>query len=341
LPTCIELAVQQSRAPEEVIIIDASDNWEEVRERILPGLREKAPEIRWVYEGAKTRGIPAQRNQGLDKAETDILFFFDDDTLMFPGCAERILELYEADSQAKVAGVCPVEKGRPPEGAKVEDERKEMGGSDVESAPPGSPSVVKRLKRFLMNQVFLMNAEMLFVPYDMSYPQYELPEALVRRGAQPCALMQGFRMTYRRSAIEQSRFEGNLLKYAAGEDLDGSYRASRHGMILELPAAKVHHFTSASGRINRGTVIALSVANQAFCIRKHAEQQVQVRRRFYRLMFRRVPAEFLKDFCSRRFRLPQMWGLLRGIGLAGRIFRSSEEDFLETFHQIQQELFRS
>ena len=56
-----------------------------------------------------------QRNQAIDLATSDILFFFDDDSLMHPRCAEEIMRVYEADSRALVQAVGAILDDRIPD----------------------------------------------------------------------------------------------------------------------------------------------------------------------------------------------------------------------------------
>src|SRR5437762_11890391 len=82
LPRCVRLAIEQTRPPAEVIIVDASPNWEKTRDRLLADFAHSRPEIRWVYVSAERPSSTAQRNQGTRLAHSDILFILDDDSLM-------------------------------------------------------------------------------------------------------------------------------------------------------------------------------------------------------------------------------------------------------------------
>ena len=90
LPRCLRLGVQQTRPPVEVIVVDASPGWDKTRDTILGGLAAEHPQIRWSYQAAEKRSLPAQRNQGIRQAHPDILFLVDDDSLMYSDCAEKI-----------------------------------------------------------------------------------------------------------------------------------------------------------------------------------------------------------------------------------------------------------
>ena len=79
LPRCLRLAVQQTRLPTEIIVVDSSQNWEETRDAIKAELVSHHPKIRWTYVAAARRSSASQRNQGVRLATADILFLIDDD----------------------------------------------------------------------------------------------------------------------------------------------------------------------------------------------------------------------------------------------------------------------
>src|SRR5262249_34568845 len=77
LPRCLRLAAQQTRPPAEVIVVDASPNWEKTRDEILASVAAAHPAIRWAYVAAEQRSSAFQRNQGVRLAGADILFLID------------------------------------------------------------------------------------------------------------------------------------------------------------------------------------------------------------------------------------------------------------------------
>ena len=100
----------------------------------------KAADIKCIYVGAATKSLTCQRNQGLEYATGDIVFLFDDDTLMFPDCAEQILKIYEDDDGSLVGiGACSVPYL--PNEIALQDERKVTGSPKGRSffSPPSAP----------------------------------------------------------------------------------------------------------------------------------------------------------------------------------------------------------
>jgi glycosyltransferase involved in cell wall biosynthesis len=336
LSQCLQLAVNQTRQPSEIIVIDASKHWQSTRSQIMAEIAAHYPHIRWIYQAADQQGLPLQRNQGLALATADITFLLDDDSLIYPTCAEEIMRVYEADFEGVVKGVQSVLAPTPPSEVTVNDTQKVVG-SYRDQWIPG----IKFFQRFIWRHLFLMDSDFLCIPYEGDFPSYSVPDSLSHLNVRPVKIFHGCRMTYRREAIAQEPFEPLLLFYALLEDMDASYRVSRHGMLLEATDAKLHHFQSSSGRLSRYMVSVLSAMNQAVCLRRYSNDLTRDRDRFYRLTARRIVAEFFKDGLSRRWTFPQVRGLLSALKYSPHVFKLSDEDLEHWYPYFQKALIAS
>ncbi len=336
LTQCLQLAVEQTRKPSEIIVIDASDNWQSTRSQVMDEIASHYPEIRWIYQAASQRGLPLQRNQGLELATADITFLLDDDSLMYPTCAEEIMRVYEADTEGVVKGVQSILSPTVPSDVTVNDIPKAVG-SHRDQWIPG----IESFQRFIWRHLFLMDSDFLCIPYDGEFPKHTVPNSLSHLNVSLVKIFHGCRMTYRREAIAQEQFEPLLLFYALLEDMDASYRVSRHGILLEASDAKLHHFQSSSGRLSRYVVSVLSAMNQAVCLRRYSNDLKRDRDRFYRLTARRVVAEIFKDGLSRRWSFPQVRGLLLALKHSPQVFKLSDEELAYWYPCFQKELIAS
>jgi hypothetical protein len=92
------LALEQTVPPSELVVTDASPNWDEGRARLEKVLASYAATGRAAprldYAEASVASSSKQRNESIERCTADVLFLFDDDTLMFPETAERLLEVY-------------------------------------------------------------------------------------------------------------------------------------------------------------------------------------------------------------------------------------------------------
>jgi glycosyltransferase involved in cell wall biosynthesis len=327
LRRCIDLAVKQSRPPREVVIVDASANWQEIRDQVMQEIGNQHPEIRWEYQEARVRSSTTQRNQAIDLATSDVLFLIDDDSLLYPGCAELVMRIYEADLEVKILGVAPMAAGAPPPDA----------GDNVPGAitPSGKPGVVRRLKYYLEQQV---EVDKLLLPYDASYPDRPVPESVKPLDVAPVHYFHGFRMTYRRSAIARERFDEFLQRYAAAEDLDASYRVSRHGALVNAMRAQLFHAQDPSARLTRYTRNVLGIMNLAVLYRLKGHDPRAMFRTFRRRLWRRMFFDLLRDLARKRFKLPYSRATWFSLGKLNEVLGMSEEALKQWYPKFQVEM---
>jgi GT2 family glycosyltransferase len=260
------------------------------------------------------------------------VFLLDDDSLLHRTCAEKILEVYDTDERCEVAGVQASVVEETPDGVLVPIERKQTG-ADSWRWTRGNAVVETFYRRIL-----LMNRMEIFIPYDGELPRLAVPDALARLNVTPVSLFWGCAMTFRRSVIAEVGFEPCFIRYAAGEDHDASYRASRRGALLIALDARLKHVAAASGRTSRFATTALSALNQAFLLRKHSTDLNRDLHRYDRLMRRRLLAELLKDLLSGRWTFPQAKGIGYSIRTARELFQRSMDELPQWYGALQAEL---
>jgi hypothetical protein len=175
---------------------------------------------------------------------------------------------------------------------------------------------------WIWDKIFMMSAPSHFIAYDS--PRRMPRPDMVKIG--PLHLLQvpllsGYAMTVRASVVRKEPFDGSLLSYSPAEDLDASYRFSRHGMNVLIETARVHHFEAAAGRIRRKQAITLGLMNLAAFVAKNSARLGRDIPAYYLRYARRLLAEFLKDLLSRRITFPQFTGALAAFGPTIAIFR--------------------
>ena len=97
-------ALRQTRPPGQIVIVDASDTWQDTKQAVEE-MTAGSAQIELCYVPAEERSSATQRNQGISLCTQDIVFMLDDDSFMHPTCAEELLRIYEADPDAALAGV--------------------------------------------------------------------------------------------------------------------------------------------------------------------------------------------------------------------------------------------
>lgn len=329
LEHCVACALSQTWPPTEIVIVDASENWQDNRDRIAV-LTSDAVSLR--YLPAPLRSSTVQRNIGIEACTADICMLIDDDSLMHPDCAEIIMRAYTADKEGEILGIAGVPGPSP---LSIKDvARKE---SFANSSPAKSMHATKFM-RFLWRELFLMGRAVNFVPYAGPVGSY-VPGWAAERGLDlvPAVQLPGCRMTIRRSAGLREPFEPAFRSYSPGEDFDISYRLSRIGAICVASAARIYHHEVAASRIRREQELVLSICNVAYLIRRHSPDIARDRRRWSVLMIRRLLAELLKDGLSQRWQLPQLRAAWKAASLGRDILTFPDNDRLADHYVAIQE----
>ncbi len=331
LPTALRLAAGQSRPPAEIIIVDASADWARTRDLVMGELAPDFPHIAFCYLEAEAKGAGAQRNQAVSAATADIVFVFDDDTLMYPDCAEEIMRIYGADTGQQMVGVQATISPAVPPGC--ESFLREHGLDAVDRArhrppPPAGGGILRQGKsiaaRFVHRHILLRDIDLRFVPYaSQSYPGHDLPMSVQSMDVSAIRLMVGFKMTLRRKIAEQVRFDASV-RSASIEDLDVSYRASFFGPLVNANKAIVHHVWSETGRDSRRRRQTISLAHLAMCIRRHAPDLNRARSKYYVHWARSCIAAIFTDAIDRDWRFPTLFGSIGALGPARRVLGADD-----------------
>ena len=97
---------QQALLPNEVIIVDSSEQTEKQEEFIAYTNKIKL-KLNLNYIKTDKRGLTVQRNIGINNIspKTEIVFFFDDDLLLEQGYIEAIIEAYKSDKNNEIGGI--------------------------------------------------------------------------------------------------------------------------------------------------------------------------------------------------------------------------------------------
>lgn len=206
----------QTRAPAQVVLSVTS-----------PGdLPSDLPEGAVVLTGSK--GLPAQRNRGLEAAltESDLIAFFDDDYLPSSRALEGIAAFFEAHPDIAGANGVLLADGINSAGVSFEDAVALVREHDARSAEPA---------RVL----------------------HELPNGLY-----------GCNMVYRTAAIGEVRFDETLPLYGWQEDLDFSVQVGRRGRLVKSSAFTGVHRGVKGGRTSGLKLGYSQVANPIYLCRK-------------------------------------------------------------------------
>jgi glycosyltransferase involved in cell wall biosynthesis len=332
LPICLALAAKQTRPPKEIIVVDASPYWHDTKEKVMADVASAHGGIRWEYRKAAAASSAVQRNQGVKLSTSDILFIIDDDSLMYHDCAEKIMDVYEADVLEKVAGVEAQNVGEPPIAPGLLSEYKKSSKSFYSEWY--DPFLLK-----LAPSLYSLKAH--FLPYDPQYPSHAIPKELAQNmNICPTILFEGYRMTFRRKYIEKEPFEEMLMGPSRAEDLDISYRISRRGALLISQDARLYHveFPSGDCRHNRFFISLTTALNMAVFHAVHGEDARRSEEKLRNWIVKRTIVSSAKDIITGRWSVPRGRGHFTALLHLHDIFAKDKEELKRWYPHFQQRL---
>ena len=327
---CLQFAAQQTLLPKEIIVVDASSNWEVTRNKVIQELLPQYPTIDWQYLQARRTSSAAQRNQGIERVSADIVFLIDDDSFMYPECAKEVLRLYTQDTNHEVVGIMPKLEILPPDS--------QFAPKNTETGNNVKLSLVIMQHKLRAFAKRLIKDNDIFIPYNFTFPYYTLPNTLQDMATHSVPMMHGARMSYRYEVLKQIRFEETLERYAVNEDNDVCYRASYFGMLLHAEKARICHIQHSEGRLTRFTVTALWGLNQLVLHRFHSPDLSRFKKLFKALLWRRLFSQTLKDILERRWSLPSVRGVWFVLQHQNEILAKTPDELRIWYPQFQQTL---
>ncbi len=316
--------VRQTRLPSQVVVVDSSDGWQRTRERVLAEVAPQLPGAEWIYIGSDVKGLTRQRNLGLARCTGDVVFFLDDDSFMYRDCAEHVMQVYEADAEGRIGGVC----------ASLADR---LEGAPVAAQKPvedrsGLPGRVLQLAHRQWWQ------DRLFIPYDGRYhvrPVEGAPSDVV-----PVGLFHGCRMTFRAAAVRAAGgFEEMLTGACYGEDIDVSYRVSRDRALVWAKRAVLRHEQVPVARPKRALNTALVVLNAIALYKLYGPKESDARRLAYTFLLERATLELLRDVARPRRWMPYTQGVMRAAQFAPTVLSLEGDALRKEYAGIQRRLY--
>jgi GT2 family glycosyltransferase len=330
LMQCLKLAAAQTRPPDEILVVDASKDWEASREQVMTELVPKYPNIRWDYHKATRPSAAVQRNQVSDLATSEVVFLFDDDSFMYPDTAEHLMKLYDADVNKEVAGVAAALADKPPAEAADEKATEEIEAARAAPTVKQYSPIAKFVRKVL-------DADNLFVPYDEGYPGKFIPDSLKGMRVGKRELMAGMTMTARRELICQERFS-EILADRSGEDSDVTYRISRHGAIVTALDAKVFHVGSPSGRFSSFSREVFYHMAPMVLHRFYSTDQARSKRESRKLIRRKCLLGLVKDIQAKEWDLPRLKGAWFALRRVDKVFNMTTEEIEAWYPGFQKQV---
>lgn len=212
LEVAVKSLLEQTVLPEELIIIDQSpvaDSKDAVADLYTAAAAEVRAHVNLVYvHDPAIAGSAVARNHGIERANSEILVFLDDDVVLEPDFLERMLRVYL--DEPEVSGVSGV----------VTNYRR----------PP--------LLRHLFSVVFKLGPF-----HDERQPIYWNADRLRHSPPIRVAKFGAGGMSLRRTVLAGARFDTTLKGVPGGEDVDLCCRLAGHLLVIAPAVRYVHERT--------------------------------------------------------------------------------------------------
>lgn len=211
----LESVMIQTHLPDEIIIIDQNTSLD-VKNAVLylfnsleEGKRNTIT-LKYVHD-PMIIGLTQARNRGIERNESDIVIFLDDDVILEEDFIFNILEIYR--KYPEIHGV----------------------SGTIKNTQLGFIGTV--LIKFFMIGDFTDKKLLIFTD-----PKYKSTEYVA------VSILPGGLTSYRREILREFSFDENFINYSLSEDFDFSFRVSRKYKIVITPRAKLTHVCTDSGK---------------------------------------------------------------------------------------------
>jgi glycosyltransferase involved in cell wall biosynthesis len=233
IASLLESLCGQSRLPDELIIVDASDNCD--TKNLLKQKRDRLP-FDGVYKSTAP-GLTRQRNIGISISRGKYLFFFDDDVVLDSEYISVIEQTF-AECRAKNIGGMT---------GRITNINQDLKLSD---------KIFKKiffLSDFGKGKVKLSGFPSLKIDEKPAYVE----------------ILSGCNMVYTKEVSSQFRFDETLDSYSYMEDIDFSYRVGKKYLLYYQPKAKLGHYPTAYKTYDSRTLRKMMIQNHRYLFNKN------------------------------------------------------------------------
>lgn len=230
---CLDSLHYQTRLPDELIIVDASQN-----NKTKDMVEQKKEHLPFdVIYGKTGSGLTRQRNTGIGLSQGKYVFFFDDDVILEQGFIEIICDTFYRFKELDVGGI--------------------TGRIVNIPALPGSWDS-------LFKQLFFLS--------DLGHGRVKLsglPSIKISDESGFVESLSGGCTAYLKEVFDQFSFDENLKGYAYLEDVDFSYRVGRKYRLFYQPKARLRHYPSTYLKTDSKELRKMFVRHQAYLFHKN------------------------------------------------------------------------
>lgn len=263
----------QTRKPDEVVIVDASDT-DETKQSIERNKEAYAYPLNYY---SHEKGLTRQRNFGVSKAKGEIIGFTDDDSLFEPDYFERILLVFEKDKAGVIGGASGRFFNVGPSNIQVIDDYLRNGPKQAELSAfmerfknTGKDIWSKRLRKGLERVLFLHKGEEgTFCPIRCRF--YGIKKPFV--GTKTVDFLVGIAF-YRKKVFEQVQYSDFFQGYGLAEDVHFSLQVGKNYQLVVAGEAICYHLHAPSGRPDLFKFGYMSSVNYFFIFKTYEKRNM-------------------------------------------------------------------
>jgi glycosyltransferase involved in cell wall biosynthesis len=271
LKLSLELLSKQTRQAKNVIIVDASDDPEPVRQ-IVQNLTTNWDSLTLLSN--QRRGLTRQRNIGLDLCTSEIVVFPDDDSLLFDDVMHHVMETYERDREGRIGGVCSAEATVSPVSlTTIEQTTYRLNAAH---------RLQKRVARYRYACEHWLFPDPLHTVGKKLQSQIPVPDFVVWPDYAVVPAMTGFRMSFRTAVIRERRFNEVLRDYCLYEDVDACFAVAKSHLLVGARRAQIYHHKAPEPRAKGFEMGLVQVINRVYVIGRRTEFNTLLRWRLFK-----------------------------------------------------------
>ena len=240
LGRALDSVLEQTRPLDQMVVVDSGkDATEGVVQRFAERFKGETKYVR------SEPGVVWQRLVGIPECTKDVVFMFDNDTILAPTCIKEMMAVYETPGNEDVLGVAPqVESNRP-------------------------PGVLNTVFRWIFMHSRQNGSGRVLPSGFGSFSWYSGKEEI-----HEIDCISGCCQSYRRSVFEQFSYDDYFCDMVYLDDIDFSYRVSKRGRILCTPRAHLRHVEAPSVRPKKGRMAYMQVVNHYYFFKKNMPQDL-------------------------------------------------------------------
>lgn len=318
-------ALGQTRRPAEIVVVDASDDWENHRDQMMSEFKTDWHDVSLIYVPADVRSLTFQRNQALSLATSDIVFSLDDDIYLYPDAAEKIMDVYEADTACDIAMVTGLFTPGP------------YDPNEAATAADAFAGMETGGMRGWMEQQLTLDSH--FVPYADPVDMGPVPASVRHLNVAPSGLVNGGRTTFRRKFAVDTGWTELLRYYATHEDSDFSYRMSQFGRLVVAPDAGLFHADGNDSKASRFLINTIRVRNLLALHAVHSGNRVRSALRCCASFAKFASLYVAIDAAQKRFSFPTVRAYLYGIAQIPVFLFMPIRDFRKWYTDMQERMY--